>query len=436
MVIIRVDFLRGAFVAADPATLTATEWPPAPARVFAALVAGAYDAGVEPEPLTALESAPEIRFASALAALGPINYVPAAYIKNGRTNREIRRPQMVGIDAPVFYAWKADLDTQWLNTILNAVTYLGRAESAARLSLVDDLPRMPHHLAPDALGDELLRVPQPGWLSTLQAHHGSRVHAVAPYISYADPREQLPPSPWGELFALRASPAELRDAAQLGASLRAATMSHAPERMSPVLHGHAPVPHAAWLTLPNIAHAHADGRVLGLGMLLPTQVLEADRTEALWALSQVARTGRIGAISVRRPAAHEHLPAGLSHRGWGRKGKSWATVSPIVLERHPRRGQSIGSLIADTCERWGYPRPVAVDVSQQGKLRGVPPARVFRPRRGGQWTHATLHWDRLVRGPLLLGRDQHFGLGLCQTIDPPSQAMRLRPSDDGTRGRA
>ena len=424
MVIIRVDFLRGAFVAADPGTVTATEWPPAPARVFGALVAGAYAVSTDPEPLSALESAPEIRFGTALAAPGTINYVPAAYIESGRPNRETRRPQMVGINEPVFYAWNADIDTHWLSRVLNAVTYLGRAESSARLALVDELPEMPHQLAPDPLGDELLRVPHAGWLGTLQAHYGSRARAIAPYLGYSDPREQSAPSPWGELFALRASPAELRDAVRLGEALRAATMSHAPERMSPVLHGHAPVPHAAWLTLPNVGHEHADGRVLGLGMLLPRGLSEADRTEAVSALAQVARIGRAGDVCVRRPAAHEQVPAKLTHRGWGRKGRSWATATPIVLERHPRRGQSLASLIADTCERWGYPRPAAVEVSQYSQLRGVPPARTFRPRRGGRWTHATLHWDKPVRGPVLLGRDQHFGLGLCHTIDASGQVTR------------
>jgi CRISPR-associated protein Csb2 len=414
MVIVRVDFLRGAYVAADPANVAATEWPPAPARLFGALVAGAYAIGVDPEPLTALESAPEIRFGFAQAAPGSINYVPAAYIKGGRPNREIRRPQMVGIDAPVFYGWDAGVDSEWLKPVLNAVTYLGRSESSARLSLVDDLPEMPHALVPDPLGDELLRAPEAGWLATLQARYGSPARVIPPYVGYTDPREQVTPSPWGELFALRASPAELPDAVRLGEALRAATMSHAPAQMSPVLHGHDPVPHAAWLTLPNVGHPHADGRVLGLGMLLPRSASEAERTEAVSALAQVARTGRAGHVAVRRPAGHEHVPAALSRPGWARQSSTWATATPIVLERHPRRGQSVESLIADTCERWGYPRPAAVEVSQYSRLRGVPPARSFRPRKGGRWTHATLYWDRPVRGPMLLGRDQYFGLGLCR----------------------
>jgi CRISPR-associated protein Csb2 len=422
MVIIRADFLRGQYIAAEPTATASPEWPPAPARLFAAMVSAAYAIGVDPELLTVLESAPEVRFGNATATPGGVNYVPAAFVSaKGRPNRETRRPQMVGVIDPVFFAWDADCDPAWLRPVLDAVTYLGRAESTVRLSLADSLPEMPHHLIPDTHGEELLRVPSPGWLATLQAHYGSPARVIAPYVGYADPRRRAAPSPWGELFALRPDGGELRDAVVLGDALRRAAMSHAPEQMSPVLHGHDPVPHAAWLTLPNIGHEHADGRVLGVGMLLPRGVSEAERTEAVWALSQVRHMdGR----TVRRPGGHEHLPAGLKLGTWGRMSDTWATVTPIVLERHPRRGQSMDGMIADSCERWGYPRPSSVEVGQHSPLRGVPMAKSFRLRRPGRWTHAVLRWDRPVRGPVLLGRDQHFGLGLCRALREPRAAVK------------
>ena len=420
MVVIRVDFLRGAYVAAEPTALETCEWPPAPARVFAALVAGAYAIGVDPAPLAALESAPEVRFGDeALAAPGHVNYAPAAFFKAGsRPNRETHRPQMVRIASPVFYAWAADPDPAWLTPVLAAVTYLGRAESSVRLSLAESMPEMPGHLAPDAGGEELLRVPGENWLAQLQAHHGSPGRLLAPYVGYADPRDRTAPSPWGELFVLRPDGGELRDAVLLGEALRKATMSRAPEDMSPVLHGHDKAPHAAWLTLPDVAHPHAQGRVLGLGMLLPRAVPEDARTEAVWALSQVDHIEAGARIGVRRPAAHERPPAGIQRATWAGTAHTWTTVTPIVLERHPRRGQALETEIADSCERWGYPRPAQVQVAQHSPLRGVPLSRAFQPRRPGRWTHAVLHWETPVRGPLLLGRDQHFGLGLCRPWSP------------------
>lgn len=325
---------------------------------------------------------------------------------------------MVGIDAPVFFAWAVALDPAWLKPVVEGVTYLGRAESPVRLSLVRDLPAMPHHLAPDPQGEELLRVPVAGWLAQLQAHYASGARLVAPYVGYADPRDQRTPSPWGELLVLRPDGGNLRAAARLGDGLRRAVMSHAPERMSPLLHGHEKVPHAAWLTLPDIGHEHAAGRVLGLGMLLPRSTSRPERDEAVLALSQVRELSledgqRIG---LRQQPSYQSAPQGLERLTWARASRTWVSATPIVLERHPKRGQDVESLIADSCERWGYPRPAGVEVGQHSPLRGVPMAKAFRPRRPGRWTHAVLHWDRPLQGPVLLGREQHFGLGLLRPL--------------------
>jgi CRISPR-associated protein Csb2 len=222
------------------------------------------------------------------------------------------------------------------------------------------------------------------------------------------------PSPWGELFVLRPDGGDLREAALLGEALRRATMSCAPQVMTPVLHGHEKIPHAAWLTLPDVGHVHARGRVLGLAMLLPKAVSEESRSEAVWAFSQVDHIDGRCRISLRRPTAHEPTPAGILRTTWAGRACTWATATPIVLERHPHRGQTLETEIADTCQRWGYPRPDMVETGQRSPLCGVPLSKSFLPRRPGRWTHAVLHWDRPLRGPLLLGRDQHFGLGLCR----------------------
>lgn len=421
MVIIQAEFLRGCYVAADPTATEQPEWPPAPARLFSALVASAYALGRDPSPLSALETAPEVRFGPAVPAPGAVNYAPAAFIhaaKGERPNRAIHRPQMVGIRVPVYFAWDQTLDPAWLQPVLAGVTYLGRAESPVRLSLVQDLPVLPHHLAPDPRGEELLRVPGERWLAQLQAHYASGAQLVAPYVGYSDPRQGIAPSPWGELLVLRPDGGELRAAAQLGDALRRAVMSQAPTTMSPLLHGHDKVPHAAWLTLPDIGHAHAAGRVLGLGMLLPRAVSRPERDEAVLALSRVRDIHlEVGPrIGLQPQPAHQANPNGLERRTWARASSTWATATPIVLERHPKRGQAVEAYLADTCERWGYPRPTIVEIGQHSPLRGVPLARTFLPRRPGRWTHAVLHWAHPVRGPVLLGRDQHFGLGLLRPL--------------------
>lgn len=422
MLLIQVEFLRGIFAASEPTATHSPEYPPAPARLFSALVAGAYSIGVDPAPLTALETAPQVWFGDALSAPGARAFAPAAYLEKGRKGwsrpgRALDRPQMVGISDPLCYGWNTDLDPAWLDSVLDAVTYLGRAESVARLSLVSQPPAVPHHWIPDAYGEELLRVPEPGWLALLQGAYlsPSRVPPLA-RAPYAAPRHASP-SPWGELLVLRPDGGDLRQAAALGDALRRAAMSHAPEQMAPVLHGHDKAPHGAWLTMPDVGHQHAKGRVLGLGLLLPKSVTRADRDQAAAALGNVRRISAGGSdITLRHQPSHQPPPIGIERRTWARASTTWATATPIVLDRHPKRWQTAEDLIADSCERWGYPRPVAVDISPFSPFKGVPLARAFHPRRPGQWTHAVIEWSKPQSGPVLLGREQHFGLGLLRPL--------------------
>ena len=131
MIVIQAEFLRGCFVAAEPTAVEYPEWPPSPARLFSALVASAYAQGADPSPLVALEAAPEVRFGPALSAPGSINFAPAAFVSpnGGRPNRAIHRPQMVGIDAPVFFAWAVALDPENFSAVGNRAILLPARKS-------------------------------------------------------------------------------------------------------------------------------------------------------------------------------------------------------------------------------------------------------------------------------------------------------------------
>ncbi len=62
--------------------------------------------------------------------------------------------------------------------------------------------------------------------------------------------------------------------------------------------------------------------------------------------------------------------------------------------------------------RAGYPMPTRVHLSPDGPAMTLPAAR-FRLRRAGRlYAHATIEFDRPVRGPLLVGAERYFGLGL------------------------
>jgi CRISPR-associated protein Csb2 len=415
MITLRIDFPHGVYRAAEPTAPDHPEYPPAPDRVFQALVASACEQSLDPSPLVALESAPEIRCATAERIYTGVNYVPGAFVSAGqRPNVERPRPE-VRVSQPVYLRWPdapSDLSA-WLAPMLAGIGYLGRPDSPAIVSLADVPDGTLTRLVPDEAGEELLRVPTAGRLAALlTAHAAGRRSPPATRVGYTDDRVR--PSPWGEMFVLRPARGELRHTAELADALRAATMSRAADPIPPMLHGHAvcspDADHAAWIVLPDVGHTWARGAVLGVGMVLPRRATDEDRTACALPLSQV---DRIGSIPVRRPAAGEQTPLGIVRRTWAQPSRVWTTVTPIVLDRHPKRGQTAERLIADAVERAGYPPPEAVEVLAR-PMRGVPPAGAFVARGPGHRTHARLHFAERLRGPMLVGRGRYFGLGLLR----------------------
>jgi CRISPR-associated protein Csb2 len=116
---------------------------------------------------------------------------------------------------------------------------------------------------------------------------------------------------------------------------------------------------------------------------------------------------------------------------WTRPSRTWATALPMVLDRFPKRnGRQVEEIVAHGCEVAGLPAPVAVEVARQGSLLpGAPdlPGRALRraeKERPLPARHVRVHFDRPVKGPVVLGSKKNFGLGLCL------------PCDDTTKGEA
>lgn len=428
MLALRIDFPNQVYHAANPMAHREPEWPPHPDRVFQALVAAAYGVGIDPAPLRHLEGqAPELAFGEARASRTGALYTPAAWLDKlpreacGRTNVVKYDPVMVGIVDPVYLIWPEVPDhlREPLAAIAAGVTHLGRAKTPVVASVVTEVPDMPHRLAPSRTGERFLRVPQEGRLDELDAAFDTgRRAGLAGMLGYTDTVERPPHGPWGELLCLRpGSLVDIRRAAGLAGGLRAAVLSRAGDGASPLLHGHGG-DHAAWAVIPDVGHRHAQGRVLGLGLWLPRGIDEQARTDCVLPLMQVGHvTFGDRQIAVSLPAAHQQLPKGLWWQTWSRPSRTWASVTPMVLDRHPKRGQCLDDVVADSVEMAGYPRPVGVEFGQASVVKGVPLAREFRPRSSGCWTHVVVIFARAVVGPVLIGKDRHFGLGLLRPID-------------------
>jgi CRISPR-associated protein Csb2 len=212
----------------------------------------------------------------------------------------------------------------------------------------------------------------------------------------------------------------------LSTALRAALVKLADEQgtMTDLLHGHGRNPHCAFVPLPFAGYPHADGRLMGVAVVLPRDVDAEERRRVL------ATAGRLEFIHLPKDlgvwrvelADVEPLARTLRVETWVQEATRWSTVTPILLDQFPKQKANrpgVEQILAASCERVGFPAPTAVEHGPYSRLEGVPPVPQFRllrhdadrPRWG---VHATLTFDRTIRGPMLLGAGRYFGLGLLR----------------------
>ena len=106
----------------------------------------------------------------------------------------------------------------------------------------------------------------------------------------------------------------------------------------------------------------------------------------------------------------------------------WASVTPVVLDHHPKRSHGAEAIVADGCERAGLPRPALVSVSRYSRVSGAPPAfagkgrdKDWLPPKPGFFDnkfvcHAVVTFDKAVRGPVLLGAARYYGMGMFMPL--------------------
>jgi CRISPR-associated protein Csb2 len=85
------------------------------------------------------------------------------------------------------------------------------------------------------------------------------------------------------------------------------------------------------------------------------------------------------------------------------RSPAWRSLTPYRVTRHARLNGAAAALEADLlaeCRRAGLPRP-RIEI-----------ADTFAKPGAGLFGHATLRFHSAAPGPILLGRDRHFGGGL------------------------
>ena len=229
---------------------------------------------------------------------------------------------------------------------------------------------------------------------------------------------------------------------KLTAALRGLLMRICPEEPPPEwFSGHSldgmptAAPHLALTPLPFVGSEHADGRIMGLAIILPTQLNQQEAGRCLEPFLRDSATGL--------PCEHtlfdgkwfecaieletrERLPKNLNPDTWTRESRVWASVTPVVLNRHfegKDKWERAAESVKDACLHIGLPRPHEVLLHPVSLFEGAPHAREYpklmHKNGNGQrsHSHAVIVFDEPVRGPVLLGAGRFRGYGLCRPVD-------------------
>ncbi|MFZ5594824.1 MAG: type I-G CRISPR-associated protein Csb2 [Pseudomonadota bacterium] len=242
------------------------------------------------------------------------------------------------------------------------------------------------------------------------------------------------------VFALTGKRLSLPATLKLTETMRNTLMRLCPQPIPEWVSGHtldgapSPLPHLAVIPMPFVDHAHADGRLMGVALVLPKAVDQSEVARCLGSLLHdedglIKRTKLFDGPwleCVVELEIRDTPPASLLADLWTRPSRTWASVTPVALDRHfdgKDKWQLAAESVKDSCERIGLPRPREVMLHPVSLVEGVPHSRDFpyivRKKDGGRrhHAHAVIVFDEEVQGPLLIGAGRFRGYGLCRPMD-------------------
>lgn len=365
------------------------------------------------------------------------------------------------------FVWHSTPDAtvlESLRELARGVTYLGRVESTARVDFSSDSATGP---GPD---DRLLRqvplgvagsnvpAPYPGVVDALvdAFERGASAWEVARGVAYAidePPAPDVIRGPFDSMlvFSIDGQPVAGANVLDVTAAFRAAVIARVSDvtgqdHVPVAVHGHQPdIGHLGYLGLSFADHDRADGRVLGLAVATPDDLDREVRDVLARAIADPSTPftrisygrGRGGQLNIEfNPFSSRARTLAAAHWQGGQGGRrTWATVTPLMLDRFPGSDEPVESAVAACVVRAGYPAPELVEVSPSGFVPGAVRYRRgwsqplgSRPRRP-LW-HARLRFSEPVLGPVVVGSLRYLGGGLCVPVSDWILA------DDGRRSEA
>src|SRR5438128_2573308 len=449
---IEVEFLTGRCAAADPFHRERIEWPPSPARLFAALASAAYETGDE-DGLQALRwleahSPPTVHAGDMSPRLNGSGETPQHFVPvNDTRGKERKRVPRVFPSAHLTHSiaqfvWPdiepAQPHRLALARLAALVAYLGESASAVRVSLTDRDSPLPAH-EPTRSGELFLRVPFTGQLDELARNYALNLNPPAGVQqAYRRKSESLArPASVGRatdgrnafIFRLGGRPNHsVTHALQITSAVRqtlVALPGESGKPVPPVLDGHAPdggrlrQDHVVVAPLPFVLGIRADGRVLGFMIMLPPGLEAADLNACYHAIDSLEVVRLPGGNEFAAVRCHaDEATRTLRADAWGGPARVWLSTTPVVLNRFPgkRADKTIDKIVHSMCEHIGAPPPVTFAFQPESFGRAIPHARHFLTRRP-HWRplphgHLRLDFAEPVRGPLVIGSCRHYGLGL------------------------
>ena len=466
MLAFSVELLHGTFRGdadgtANTGRLTHGEWPPAPSRLFAALVAadgtrercrvtdGAELEWFERLPAPVIHAHPQ-PWHQVLQPRYIVEHKGSArksthqeYV--GRSGVLIRSGVRVTPRHPhVVYSWDVESPPE---TTLDAlrrraarIGYLGAADSPVRIHV---MTRMSPSAAaetsfiPDPSGNVMINVPAPGDVRILDrmydawCEHGADIGrlqfpALRHEARYRSPRTATQRER-GEVVAwLRLGTAVSgRRVATVTALFKEAVLSkHQTIHGDPpaVLHGHGFATSgyeiARFLALPDVGFERSRGRIHGLALWMPPgcdAIVSRRARDAAFAVRRLIGRGTDVSIA---PHDDEKRPVAAHPDRWSRSSRRWATAFPAV---HERRGPLDLAEVTRWCRHAGLPAPVRFRATRAPLVRGgvdLAPVEVNRPGQPGlPYSHVQLWFAELVCGPVVIGAGRQRGFGLCVPVD-------------------
>ena len=247
------------------------------------------------------------------------------------------------------------------------------------------------------------------------------------------------------VLGIKGKPLSLLATLKIAKSVRGLLMRKCPEQPPPEwFSGHnakgkpSARPHMAIAPLPFVGSRHADGRIMGMALILPRDL---NPQEAGRCIEPILREMNTGLPRNHRLFDGKWLECGLEHEtrerpplnlspetwtGRARGSHVWASVTPVVLNRHfdgEDRWQHAAENVKNACEHIGLPRPRELMLHPVSLVEGAPHARDFaqmtrKSDSGPQsHSHAVIIFDEPVRGPILVGAGRFRGYGLCRPMD-------------------